>query len=253
MLFTDASDAPQRLGAEDSAIYDDLKWALEVKRALDNGLNVTVRELQFHRHEIEELPSTGAPGELRKELGDELANLSERLRKEDFFKHGADLNSLLTHIKGRVRDTVISLSDQQNLRLKEGVEDLRRLPEWVGLTQEERGNTVAQLEALALTVSEDLAGLKKLLAQDYDISSTIDELRRSIARQTQERIRQERDEEAAKFKGNKDEKSSRSFSIPAKISSTGELDALILQLNELKAQLALYDEFDLSFVVSHEN
>lgn len=33
VLFTDASDAPQRLGAETSAIYDNLKWALEVKRA----------------------------------------------------------------------------------------------------------------------------------------------------------------------------------------------------------------------------
>jgi hypothetical protein len=29
VLFTDASDAPQRLGAETSAIYDNLKWALK--------------------------------------------------------------------------------------------------------------------------------------------------------------------------------------------------------------------------------
>jgi len=41
VLLTDASDAPQRLGAEESAIYENLKWALEVKRALDNGLDIT--------------------------------------------------------------------------------------------------------------------------------------------------------------------------------------------------------------------
>ncbi|WP_213286691.1 BREX system P-loop protein BrxC [Bradyrhizobium sp. sGM-13] len=249
VLFTDASDAPQRLGAEDSAIYDNVKWAFEAKRALDNGLDATVRELQSHRHEIEELPNTGAPGELRKELGEDLGNLSERLKKEEFFKHAADLSSLLTHIKGRVRDAVISLSDQQKLRLKESVEDLQRVPEWAGLTQEERGNAATRLEALALTVSENLIGLKKLLARDYDISSTIDDLKRSITRQHQERQRQEFDEEAAKIKVEKTAKLSRSISVPAKLASAGELDALIFQLNELKAQLLLYDEIDVSLVL----
>lgn len=36
VLFTDASDAPQRLGSETSALHDNLKWTLEVKRVLDN-------------------------------------------------------------------------------------------------------------------------------------------------------------------------------------------------------------------------
>ena len=45
----DASDAPQRLGAGTSAIYDNLKWALGVKRVLDNGLDATLRDLQAHR------------------------------------------------------------------------------------------------------------------------------------------------------------------------------------------------------------
>ena len=43
VLFTDASDAPQRLGAETSALFDNLKWALEVKRSLDNGLTAPCR------------------------------------------------------------------------------------------------------------------------------------------------------------------------------------------------------------------
>ncbi|MBB3862674.1 hypothetical protein GGQ88_003976 [Novosphingobium hassiacum] len=249
VLFTDASDAPQRLGAENSAIYDNLRWAVEVKRALDNGLDVTVRALQSHRHEIDELPNTGAPGELRKELGEDLVNLSERLKKEDFFKHTADLNSLLTHIKGRVRDTVQSLSEQQRLRLKDGVEDLQRLPEWSGLTQEDRGNVVERLEALALTVSEDLSGLKKLLARDYDISSTIDDLKRSIARQEQERRRMELEEEVGKSGGRDRTTFSRSVPVPCKVASASELDMLIQALNELKTQLALYDDIDISFVL----
>jgi hypothetical protein len=121
VLFTDASDAPQRLGAETSSIYDNLKWALEVKRVLDNGLDATLRVTTSppsrhrgparHRH----------TGQLRHEVAEDLTQLSERLGKEDFYKHTADFNSQLTHLKGRVRDAVITLSDQQKLRLKEGL------------------------------------------------------------------------------------------------------------------------------------
>jgi hypothetical protein len=217
-----------------------------VKRSLDNGLDGTVRELQSHRREIDELPNTGAPGDLRKELSDDLETLSERLQKEDFFRHAADLNSLLTHIKARVRETVRSLSEQQKQRLKEGVEDLQRLPEWAGLTQEERGNTIAQLEALGLTVSDDLAGLRKLLARDYDISTTIEELKRSIVRQDQERRLQELEEQASKGDTSAPKTLTRSISVPKKVGSAAQLDALIRTLSDLKTQLALYDDIDVS-------
>jgi hypothetical protein len=247
VLFTDASDAPQRLGAETSSIYDNLKWALEVKRVLDNGLDATLRELQAHRRDIEALPDTGIPGNLRHEVAEDLTQLAERLGKEDFYKHTADFNSQLTHLKGRVRDAVITLSDQQKLRLKEGVEDLQRIPEWEELTQEERGNAVSQLDGLALAATQDLAGLKKLLARDYDINSTIDELKRSIQRQGQERLRQRIEEERAK-KGEKGPaKLSKSVAVPAKLTSAADLDALIQQLHEIKAQIGLYAEIEVTF------
>lgn len=249
VLFTDASDAPQRLGAETSALYDNLKWALEIKRSLDNGLDSTLRELQSHRQDIDALPDTGIPGELRNELSEEIATLSERLKKDDFYKHVADFNSLLTHVKGRVRDSVIALTDQQKLRIREGIEDLQRLSEWPELTQEERGNAVERLEVLALSVSQDLAGLRKLLARDYDISSTLEEIKRSINRQRQERIRQKLDEEAEKHKAEGKSKLARSIAVPSKLSSARDLDALIGELNELKVQLALYEEIEVSFVI----
>lgn len=250
VLFTDASDAPQRLGAETSAIYDNIKWALEVKRVLDNGLDATLRDLQAHRRDIEALPDTGVPGELRRELSEDLGTLSERLGKEDFYKHTADFNSQLTHLKGRVRDAVITLSDQQKLQLKEGVEDLQRIPEWEELTQEERGNAVSQLDGLALATMQDLAGLKKLLARDYDINGTIDDLKRSIQRQGQERLRQRIEEERAKKGEMGPAKLSKSIAVPLKITSAADLDTLIQQLHEIKAQLSLYAEVEVSFTFS---
>jgi hypothetical protein len=251
VLFTDASDAPQRLGAETSAIYDSLKWALEVKRVLENGLEAALRELQAHRRDIEALPDTGVPGEMRRELAEDLANLADRLGKEDFYRHSADLNSQLTHLKGRVRDAVINMSDQQKLRLKEGVEDLQRIPEWGDLTQEERGNAVNRLDELALAASQDLAGLKKLLARDYDINSTMEDLKRSIQRQGQERRRSALEEERAK-KGEKGPaKLSKAITLPSRMTSSVDIDTLIQQLNEIKAQVGLYAEIEVIFTLGN--
>jgi hypothetical protein len=249
VLFTDASDAPQRLGAETSAIYDNLKWALEVKRVLDNGLDSALRELQTHRRDIEALPDTGVPGDLRRDVAEDLGLLSERLSKEDFYKHTADFNSQLTHLKSRVRDAVITLADQQKLRIKEGVEDLQRIPEWEELTQEERGNAVNRLDSLALAATQDLDGLKKLLARDYDINSTLEDIKRSIQRQGQERLRQRMEEERAKSGEKGPAKLTKSIAVPVKMTSAADIDALIQQLHEIKAQLALYAEIEVSFEI----
>jgi hypothetical protein len=250
VLFTDASDAPQRLGADTSTIYDNLRWALEVKRALDNGLDSTLRQLQTHRRDIEGLPDTGVPGELRRELGEELAVVSDRLRKDDFYKHSADFSSQLTHIKERVRDAVMALSEQQKLRVSEVVEDLQRIPEWEELTQEERGNAVGRLDGFAQPTTHDLVGLKKLLARDYDINSTLEALKRSIQRQGQERILQRVEDERAKSGEKGAAKLSKSIAVPVRLTSAADLDLLIQQLNEIKAQLGLYAEIEVTFSVS---
>ena len=252
VLFTDGSDATQRLGAEDSALFENLKWALEAKSSLDSGLAATLRELQSHRQDIEALPDTGAPGELRNALREDLLALTDLLKKDDFFSHIADFNSLLTYIRSRVRASAIAMADQQKLRIKEGIEDLQRLPEWPELTHEERGNAVERLERLTISVSHDLAGLRRLLARDYDISSTLEETKRAINRQRKERIRQELGEEAAKHKQQGVGKLARSIAVPSRLSSPSDLDALIFKLNEIKSQLTLYDEIEVSFVLDEE-
>lgn len=249
VLFTDASDAPQRLGAQTSAIYDNLKWAQEVKRALDNGLDTTLRELQAHRRDVEGLPDSGVPGELRRELSDDIATFTGRLSKEDFHKHIADFNSQLTHVKGRVREAVIKMGEQQKLRLKEGAEDLQRIPEWDELTQEERGNAVSRLDILVLDATQDIAGLRKLLARDYDINSTLDELKRSIQRQGQERVRQRVEEERAKSGNQGPTKLVKAISVPARVTTVAGLDEIIHQLQEVKSALPMYADIDVSFDV----
>lgn len=247
VLSTDASDAPALFGAATSELYENLKWALEVKRALDNGLDGTLRELQNHRGDIEALPASGIPGDLRRDVTDDLAAVADRAGKDDFYKHAVDFNSLLTQIKARVREAVGALSARQHVRLAEGVDDLQRMPEWEELTQEEGSNAVSQLEGLVFTPSEDLDGLKKLLTRDYELGTVLDSLKRSIKRDGQERQRQ-RSTPAPGATG----KLVREFAVPARLDSRAALDQLIKRLSEISAEASAHAEFEMTISVETE-
>lgn len=246
VLSTDASDAVERLGGETCSLYDSLSWALEAKRALDHGLDNTVRHLQAHRREIDALPDTGIPGQLRRELTEELNLVAERFSQPDFYKHSPDFNSSFTNVQSRVREAVTTLSSQQKVRLKEAVEDLQRVSEWTELTQEERGNAINQLEGLSLAATQDLVGFKRLLSRDYDISRTLDELRRSIQRQGQDRMRRRLEEERARTGKAEPSKLSKTIAIPSKVTSVADIDGLIQQLHDIRTQAGLYAEMEIT-------
>lgn len=248
-LLTDASDAPQRLGAESSAIYDNLAWALEVKQSLDAGMAATIRELQAHRNEIRGLPESGAPGALREAVSDDLAALSDRVRKEDFYRYYADFSSQLTHMKACVRDAARDMTGQQKKRLQEGVEDLQRLPEWAELTQEERVNAVSRLDGLELRTSEDLAGLKKLVALNFDINSRLEDLKGWVQRLGQERIRTRIEEQVPPPKEQKPGRLRRSIMVPVTMTSAADIDELIRELEEIKAQISSHESMEVSIVI----
>ena len=249
LLFSDASDATARLGAETSPLHDDLVWAQALKAALDQGLEATLRALATHQREIESLPDTGVPGALRGEVADELKQLTERLSQPDFHVHGAEYATLLTHLQARVRDATLQQAAQQALRLKDGVEVLQRTTGWAELTQQERGSTIAQVEQLALDTPQDLDGLKRLLAREFDISNTVGQLQRAVQAQGQERLRLRVEEERAKYGSKGPSKLERRHCLPAKISSAAELGRVITQLQDLQAQAGVYAEVDISFVI----
>lgn len=251
VLFNDGSDAPQRLGSEVSALYDNLKWAGEVRQALAKGLETTARDLETHRSAIIALPDSGVPGSLRNELKDELTSIQQRFKRDDFYLYATELNSSLIHIKSRVREAVTTLKEQQRQRLKEGIEDLQRLPDWAELTQEERGNVTNELELLLIDPSLNLDGFKQLLARDYDLSNRLSDFKVSICQQGKERQLQRLEEERAKVKDDGPVKLKKSVAVPANLTSAAQLDELIQQLQELKQQMALGVEIELNFTIQN--
>ncbi|MBW4696203.1 MAG: BREX system P-loop protein BrxC [Lyngbya sp. HA4199-MV5] len=254
VLLTDASDAPERLGGEESELYDRLKWAGEVKRALENGMESTIRALQSHQLAINDLPDTGIPGKLRQELAEDLERLRQRLQQDDFYRHAADLNTLLTSIQSQVREAVQELAEQQKQRVKEGAADLERLPEWQELTEEERSNVRARLDQLLLDPALDLVGLRQLLARDYDLNTTLSQQKERIRQQAAERQRQRLEAERTLPPTANDEprKIKESIRVPARVTTREQLSLLLQSLQALQAKLPLYGQIEISIEIQDD-
>ena len=249
VLYADASDAPVRLAREESSLYSGIKWASDVENALKNNMESTVRELQTHRREIEDLPDSGVPGALRNTLAEVLAQIAERLANEDFHKFAPDLNTLLTEMKARTRDASIEMAKAVKDAVREAQEDLRRLSEWSELTQEEQSQVIAQLDDLLTESTTDLPGLKKLLTQQYVINSRVTDLKKHIDQLGRERRSQRLTEEKAKAKKEGKSKLTRNVSIPSTMTSTAQVDELIRRLQELQNEFFLYSDIEVTFKV----
>ena len=103
---------------------------------------------------------------------------------------------------------------------------------------------MAEIQRLAITVDENLAGLKKLIARQYDIEQTIADLKARIVQDARARAQREREAETAGGFREATAKTRRPLSVPARIATAAELDALIRQLQALRIDIA-YTEFDI--------
>lgn len=253
VLSTDGSDAPQRLGGVESALYERLRWAREVETALKNGLEPTVRELQQHRQEIASLPDSDAPGQLRADLQPELDLVQERLTHNGFARYAADLRSALTTIKAHVAGATEQLALAQRERLKEAQHELQQLVAWGELTQQEQTSTLAEIDTLAIIVSYDLQGIKRLLNQDFTIQSRLRALKQGVEQRGNQR-RVEREEAERRNREEADGSPeiretrtlARTLRVPRGKISRAQLDALIQELQSLRDALQTYDVLDLT-------
>jgi len=129
MLLSDASDAPRRFGAEQSALYDGLKWAMAAKVAFDQGIAEAVKGLRDLESGIAELPGTGVPKDLREVAREDLDAVTDMLSQEDFFKRKADLSTRRTAIEGRVGNAVAAMRATQSEKILAAEGELSLLPE----------------------------------------------------------------------------------------------------------------------------
>lgn len=250
VLLTDASDAPRRLGNEQSELFDSLKWAAELKLKLEQGLEQTLRDLRQHCSIIGNLPNVTLLATLKEELSEAISLIDERLQQADFYRFAADFSTSLTTIRARIRDTVIAMQDLLKSRIKEAEVDLKRVPEWIKLTQQEQTELLGNLERLIVEVAPDLPGLTTMLNKDYELQSQVQSLKHRIERLGQQRIKEEL--ESSQSTGTSSEASeskpvvARNIKTRTKITTMGDLDGLITQLQQVRGELKYAHSFALN-------
>lgn len=244
VMETDGSDVPQRLGGADSPLYTNLKWAAEVSTALNNGLEITIRNLRDHWHEIKSLPDTGAPGLLKLNVEESLTQVSERLGQNDFYTRAADLNSALTTVKSLVQNANLQIANEQQETVRIAQKEVQGLYEWQELTREEQFQLLADIEKLSsVETAADLNGLKRLLSQDYTINKQSEILKGKV----KELGRQRRTERMQEVK--EGEKVKRTVHVPLHMTSAAHLDNLIQQLQALKDELMLHPDIEITLEI----
>lgn len=249
ILSTDASDAPRRLGGERSDLFDSLKWASNIKLELANGLETTLRHLNQHCTAIDDLANTPLLSKLKNDLKETIDLISERLHQPDFYRYAADFNSSLTTIRTCIRDTVIQMQAQLTLRIKDVEIDLKRIPEWIRLTQQEQSELLGRLDRFNVEVATDLVGLKTLQNNDYELQSHAQSLKQEIETLGKQRIRAELERAQAEAEAESDEVSDfkqpvvRSIQARTKIRTINDLDELIMQLQQLRGEMQFVHAF----------
>lgn len=246
LVFSDGSDAPQMLGGEDSGLASGLRWALDCDKALKQGLAETVTDLRSHQAGIRNLPVSGVPAELRREVEDLVAQIDDWLKQDDFIEHRADLATALTSLQVSVASAVEALAAQQKDRIEQAESDLGLLPEWSELTSETQDRALAQLQELVIGVPPDLDGLNRLIAHEHDIQNAVAELKRHIREQAHERQKRRAEDERAQSQLAEKPKLVRKIPVPSVMTTPEQLNRVLAELKKTQADLAFWGEFEIT-------
>ena len=250
LLLADASDAPRRLGSEPSPLHKSLMWAGEVDLALRNGLEKTVRELRGYRDAV---AAAGASDELNHAAAAELAQAAERLAQANFYQHAADLNTLLTTIKARMREAIVRQQQALSELVRDEMEALAKIPDWKVLPQPEQNQALAAVEDELIEVAPGLVGLQQLVSQELAIRRVAGEQRKHAQARISEVLAQRKqDEEAARAIKDGKQKHTVQVHIPKTIAILAELDELIVRLQTLRQDIGPYDEIEITVTWEQE-
>jgi hypothetical protein len=177
----DGSDAVRRLGGQDSPLFDSLKWARKVKQAFANGLKAVVGSLQELNTEIRQLPDSGILGQLKSNSSELLTQVNDILAKEIFYEESPKLHSSRQELEKSIAAAVEDLGRQQSEVCDRESVQWQQTPDWADLLPDDRAWFVAEAEKLKQEAPATLAGLKQLLAHEYDLNHRLRELETQLS------------------------------------------------------------------------
>lgn len=235
----DGSDTVERMGGIDSPLHESLVWARNLKKALDNGLRQTLAHLQDLKREINNLPDSGIPGNLKVSSTESFSSITDILSRESFFDESAALKTYADTIDNLVAGTTADLTNQQKELVNDEMNRWQSSEDWIDLSDEDRNWFNEEASKLIIHVDGTLDGLKKLLGHDYSLNLRLRELSDALANKAKER-RLERDR-------GKDEEEGEDgggvvvtetvVMVPTVFKSAAEIESVITELRKLSGQI----------------
>src|SRR5690606_35963631 len=95
--------------------------------------------------------------------------------------------SALTEVRSKVAQTVEQMLNKQSETINSAKQDLRNVPEWSVLNQQEQDNVVSGLDGVFRPVSKDIEGLKALLRQDHDFNYLLQDIKANVVKTVRKR------------------------------------------------------------------
>ena len=229
-MVADGSNAPSILGPETSDLYEDLVWAREVKQALKNGAEDTIRELRELERDIQSLPKTGSCESLKLDTEALRKEIDERLAGGEFHRHITDLNSGLSDLKSASSSAASTFLAEHADQLATRKQTLLESPDIQGIKDDQaRSSLTAQIEDLALDLGSGLSAARELPARMMEINSRLSNIEK-VSRETREEEKKA-EEDAGK------EEAFVEVSIPSVIGTTKELDETLSALEATRSEI----------------
>ena len=189
LLKGDGSDAPVYLGATDSELPQEIAWARQATRALDQGGEEDIRRARTVVASLEELDSL-FPGEARRLAPrEETAHIREALKSENFGEKLADVRSQSQAILRAARDAYQSCWNEYNQALNAAETVLQSHPKWVDLEDADRAELAARLQNLLPNQpasGNELPGYRTLLVRQRSLPGLIQDLLTEVQRRVPE-------------------------------------------------------------------
>jgi hypothetical protein len=232
ILRGDASDSTSWLGGETCPLADDLEWARKVKKSLDNGIDTVIEQLRTCISEITGMPGVGIPGKLTTDTAPIRDEAKEFLKRENFYEYMPDLKARLTGLETAIRTAAQGMSTELDMRLTSEINTIQASPEWGRLGLDDQTQFSHRLDRLRITVTPDLAGLKKLLGHQYVLTSELEHIKAAIKECAKPKSQPET--------GKLEESYDVTLTMPAELTSLDQADALIAEIEKLKPKFQQY-------------
>ncbi len=252
----DGSDAVKRFGGADSALHDDLVWARNLKKALDNGLRTKLGHLQRLRRDIHGLPDSGIPAKLKADAAETITEVDELLARSSFFDETAALASHGDALDKLISSTITEIADQQEKLRLESLAQWGDSNDWHDLDGETRDWIGQEVDKLTKTVALDADGLRDLLNHDYTLNHRLRELGTKVSdHATDARAKKKAKQDQEKKSGEKagEKIKEETLLLPVSLDSVKQIKDLIEQLNAHLAALEAGTQLRLTCQIIQES